>query len=157
MKYNEDKVDDFTLALLYLVTHDYREGYGARAWKGFDWDTLNRLHDKGFISNPVGKTKSIGMTEEGFRKAKALFEKHFMVKTDTIAFPDFNAPAKKRWDKIPEKTRKDILDNVWCTNCQTSISMQIREGVIEERCLVLRGTCKRCGSDVARAIEPTEK
>ena len=74
---DEDKVDDYTLALLYLVTFEREDGFGARAWKGFDWDTLNRLHEKGYISNPVGKTKSVGMSEEGFLKAKELFELHF--------------------------------------------------------------------------------
>jgi hypothetical protein len=67
MDYDEEKVDEFTLALLYLVVHDRREGFGAKAWKGFDWDTMNRLHKKGFITNPVGKAKSVGMTEEGFK------------------------------------------------------------------------------------------
>ena len=77
MDYDKDKVDDSTLALLYLVTHNREEGYGARAWKGFDWSTMNRLHEKGFITNPVGKAKSVGMTEEGFKKAKDLFIQYF--------------------------------------------------------------------------------
>ena len=80
MQYDEDKVDNFTLALLYLAAHKREEGFGARAWKGFDWDTLSRLHDKGFISNPVGKAKSVAMPERGFLKSKDLFEKHFMNK-----------------------------------------------------------------------------
>jgi hypothetical protein len=57
--------------------HDESE-HGARAWKGFDWDTMNRLHEKGFIGNPVGKAKSVVMTPEGCRKAKELFEKLFV-------------------------------------------------------------------------------
>lgn len=77
MEYNKDKVDEYTLALLYLVTHERHEGMGARAWKGFDWATLNRLHEKGYISNPVGKAKSVAMDEEGFKKAEALFKKLF--------------------------------------------------------------------------------
>ena len=80
MKYDEDRIDEYTLALLYLVTHQRQEGLGARAWKGFDGDTMNRLHDKGYISNPIGKAKSVGMTEEGFLKAKELFEQHFQKK-----------------------------------------------------------------------------
>ena len=36
MKYDENKMGDFTLALLYLVAHGREEEYGARAWKGFD-------------------------------------------------------------------------------------------------------------------------
>jgi hypothetical protein len=78
MKYDKEMVDDCTLALLYLVAHDRQEGYGARAWKGFDWDTMNRLHEKGLISNPVSKAKSVVMTEDGFKKAEELFRKLFV-------------------------------------------------------------------------------
>lgn len=45
MEYDKDRVDEYTLALFFLVMHDENE-HGARAWKGFDWDTMNRLHDK---------------------------------------------------------------------------------------------------------------
>jgi hypothetical protein len=77
MEYDNDKIDEYTLALLYLVTHGRKEGFAARAWKTFDWDTMNRLHEKGYISNPVGKAKSVVIYEEGFQKAKELFEQHF--------------------------------------------------------------------------------
>jgi len=80
MNYNEDKIDEYTLALFYLVTHQREEGSGIRAWKGFDWNTTNGLHEKGYISNPIGRAKSAGMTEEGFLKAKELFEQHFQKK-----------------------------------------------------------------------------
>ena len=43
-----------------------------RAWKGFDWHTLGRLHAKGMIGNPVGKTKSVLFTEDGLRRSKTL-------------------------------------------------------------------------------------
>ena len=45
MEYDKEKVDEYTLALLFLVMHDENE-HGARAWKGFDWDTMNRLHER---------------------------------------------------------------------------------------------------------------
>ena len=80
MDYDSDKVDEYTLALLYLVIHDRREGDGARAWKGFDWETMNRLHEKGYLSNPVGKAKSVVMDEEGYKKAEELFKKFFAAK-----------------------------------------------------------------------------
>ena len=80
MKYDAEKVDEYTLALLYLVIHNREEGLGARAWKGFDWDTMNRLHEKGFVSNPVGKAKSVGMSEKGYKKAEEFFRKHFVNK-----------------------------------------------------------------------------
>ena len=76
MEYDKDKVDDMTLALLYLVMHDEDEST-ARAWKGFDWDTMNRLHEKGFISDPVSKAKSVILTTEGCKRTKELFAEHF--------------------------------------------------------------------------------
>jgi hypothetical protein len=72
MEYDEDKVDDMVLALLFLTLHD-----GYRAWKGHDWDAMDRLHKKGMIGNPVGKAKSITLTEEGLQRSRALFTKHF--------------------------------------------------------------------------------
>ena len=27
--------------------------YGAQAWKGLDWETMNRLHNEGYIGDPV--------------------------------------------------------------------------------------------------------
>jgi hypothetical protein len=75
MNIDYDKIDECTLALLYLVT--FRDGIGVRAWKSFDWDTMNRLHDKGYISDPKSKAKSVAVTEEGVSKAKELFERFF--------------------------------------------------------------------------------
>jgi Domain of unknown function (DUF6429) len=72
MPLNTDKIDDAALALLYLTLHD-----GHRAWKGFDWDVLDRLHDKGMIGDPVGKVKSVVFTDEGLQRAKTLFEEMF--------------------------------------------------------------------------------
>ena len=77
---NREKIDEFTLALLSLVVHSRQEGWGARAWKSFDWVTMNRLHEKGLIGNPVGKAKSVVISEEGLKKAEELFDKYFVVK-----------------------------------------------------------------------------
>ena len=75
MEYDKDKVDEVTLALLYLVMSREREG--GRAWKGFDWDTMHRLHHKGWISDPTGKAPSVKVTAEGMQKAEELFRRHF--------------------------------------------------------------------------------
>ena len=75
--YDTAKVDDMTLALLWLVRWDCTENIG-RAWKSFDWETMNRLHEQGMIHDPVGKAKSVSMTPEGFKKSKELFETFFM-------------------------------------------------------------------------------
>ncbi len=77
MNYDQDKVDEMTLALLYLVASGHREGQGARAWKGLDVNTLGRLRDKGWIEDPMNKTMSLHITEAGYQKSKELFAKHF--------------------------------------------------------------------------------
>ena len=66
------RVDDAVLALLWLGLHD-----GRRAWKGFDWDALDRLHRKGMISNPASKARSVVFTEQGRREAERLFRALF--------------------------------------------------------------------------------
>ena len=75
MDYDNDKVDDMMLALLFLTT--FEDGPVLRAWKGMDWDVSDRLHEKGYIANPRGKTKSVVLTEEGARRSKELFETYF--------------------------------------------------------------------------------
>jgi len=72
MELDEDKIDDAVLALLRLTLHDER-----RAWKGFDWDALDRLHRKGLIGDPVGKAKSVVITDEGLARSAALLETLF--------------------------------------------------------------------------------
>ena len=78
MDYDEDKVDEAVLALLYLTMHDDRTT--TRAWKGYDWDAMDRLHRKGYIADPKGKAKSVVITEEGRIKAEQLF-RHLFGKT----------------------------------------------------------------------------
>jgi hypothetical protein len=72
MKPDPDKIDDAVLALLLLGLHDE-----CRAWKGHDWDALDRLHQKGYISNPARRAKSIVFSDEGLRQAERLFKKFF--------------------------------------------------------------------------------
>lgn len=54
MDYDRDKVDDMVLALLYLTICETDQWGGVRAWKSHDWDALDRLHAKGYISDPKG-------------------------------------------------------------------------------------------------------
>ncbi len=72
MEINKDTVDDAVLALLWLTLHD-----GRRAWKSHDWDVLGRLYEKGLILDPVGKTKSVVLTNDGLRRSEELFKALF--------------------------------------------------------------------------------
>jgi len=66
-----DKLAEAALALLSLTLHD------GRVWKALDWDLMNLLYEKGWISDPVSKAKSVIMTEEGEELARQLLAKHF--------------------------------------------------------------------------------
>jgi hypothetical protein len=72
MEIDTDKIDDAVLGLMWLTLHDKK-----RAWKGFDWDALGRLHDKGLFGDPIGKTKSVVLSDEGLKRAEALFQSLF--------------------------------------------------------------------------------
>ncbi len=80
MEYNKDKVDEMALALLYLTSFREKKEYPLMAWKGMDWDILNRLHEKGLIGDAKNKNKSITFTDQGAELAEKLFHQHFAVK-----------------------------------------------------------------------------
>jgi hypothetical protein len=73
---DDEKVDEAVLALLYLTT--FKDKPRLRAWKGHSWDVLDRLHQKGYISDPPTKAKSVLLTEEGAKRSQDLFEKYFV-------------------------------------------------------------------------------
>jgi hypothetical protein len=72
MDVDEDRIDQAVLALMYLTLHD-----GYRAWKGFDWDALDRLCEKGMIGDPKNKAKSVWLTDEGLAESERLFRALF--------------------------------------------------------------------------------
>ncbi len=72
MKYNESKIDEAALAL--LGAFEFENG---RAWKRIDFSVMDRLHAKGYISDPHGKQESVHLTDEGLALAKTLAARHF--------------------------------------------------------------------------------
>ncbi len=75
MDYDKDKVDEMTLALMYLVASSSPEG--GRAWRTFDAPTLDRLRQKGWIAELRSRSATVDLTPEGMRKAEQLFREHF--------------------------------------------------------------------------------
>src|SRR5262245_32891404 len=101
MTLDEEKIDEAVLALLYLGLHD-----GARAWKTFDWEAMNRLHEKGLILDPRGKAKSVVFTESGLDEAKRLL------------FRSFSAESTQRlWIMVAGPYRSGSFDpEEWAAN-----------------------------------------
>jgi Domain of unknown function (DUF6429) len=77
MELDTDKIDQAVLALLALGRHE-----GERVWKVFDWEAMGRLHAKGYITDPVGKTKSVLLTEDGARESQRLLQSLFGRQSD---------------------------------------------------------------------------
>jgi hypothetical protein len=72
---DREKLSEAALAILGLTAH---ADHGiVRAWKGLDWDLLDVLFEKGWISDPKGKTKSVVFSDEGTRLAEEFLTKHF--------------------------------------------------------------------------------
>jgi DNA-binding PadR family transcriptional regulator len=73
------------LVLLYMfswkekVTTNF---FVTRSWKGYSFDVLDSLAEKGYVSSSHG-AKSVTITEEGLKRASDLKEKIFAVLTDT--------------------------------------------------------------------------
>jgi len=72
---DKEKLAEAALAILSLsrmTGPDYMQ-----AWKGMDWDVMNLLHENDWISDPVGKQKSVYFSEEGIKRADEFLIKHF--------------------------------------------------------------------------------
>ena len=50
---------------------------GARAWKSFARDAMDRFHGNGLISDPVSKARLVMLTEMGLRRAEVAFRRLF--------------------------------------------------------------------------------
>jgi hypothetical protein len=103
MDLDTNKIDDAILALLYLGLHD-----GARAWKGFDWDAMDRLHEKGYITDPHGKAKSVVFNEEGYERSRRLLEELFGKRAEA---PTSRKP-RARAETSESTGRSDAHDDV---------------------------------------------
>lgn len=75
MQYDETKIDEAVLAVLYLTLHEDRGA--ARAWKGIDWDALGRLFEAGYIHDPRNANKSVLFTAEGKEAARVAADRLF--------------------------------------------------------------------------------
>lgn len=76
-------LEDLTLLLLYAQSWKERIGeslYVARSWKGYDFDVLDRLAEKGYVSGSHG-LKSLTLTEEGMKRGEEL-KRRLLAKVD---------------------------------------------------------------------------
>ena len=69
---------ELTLTLLFLNRFPEKIGLNSgvwRAWKGFDFGTLDKLEEAGLISSSR-TAKSVYLTDEGLAEARRLLDKY---------------------------------------------------------------------------------
>ena len=73
MKYDLQRAGDLVLALMQLGLHE-----GSRTWKSYDWTVLDDLFERGLISDPKSKSKSVVLTDEGMALSRTMAAKHLI-------------------------------------------------------------------------------
>ena len=76
MEYDASKVEEVVLALLGVF--EFEQG---RVWKRYDFEVMDALHEKGYITAPRNRNESVHLTEQGLQIAKRLAQKHFGLST----------------------------------------------------------------------------
>lgn len=76
----KDQIDELTLILLYLTSFrdDYGLGESLRSWKGYPFESLNKLNENNYIVGSK-RAKSVHLTEDGITQAKELMKKYNMM------------------------------------------------------------------------------
>lgn len=76
-------IEELTMMLIYLSHFTERDRfankndkYAKYAWKGYDFDMLNKLDEQDYIRQGSHRSKSMYITKEGEEKAKELLEKY---------------------------------------------------------------------------------
>jgi hypothetical protein len=73
----KDAIEELVLLLLYLTRWEEEEHdvKWYRSWKGYPFETLDKLAQKGYVSGSK-RAKSVYLDEKGIQKAKELKEKY---------------------------------------------------------------------------------
>jgi len=73
-------MEELSMMLIYLSHFTERDRMAdpnsKYAWKGYDFDVLNKLDEKDYIRQGSHRSKSMYITKEGEAKAKELMEKY---------------------------------------------------------------------------------
>lgn len=69
----------------------------------------------------------------------------------------FTPSAAVLWGTIPKEARARILANVFCAKCCDSIQMTNFTGEERKGDLYLKGSCAKCGHEVVRVVETSER
>ena len=118
--YDLDLAGDFVLALMAFELHD-----GGRAWKGYPWEVLAHLHEKGLISEPRTKAKSVILSEEGEARAREARER--LRRTPSAAARTMRGNASALTD-IQRRQVEALLDPICVLPTDARVRSQLQRG-----------------------------
>ena len=76
----EKNILELTLLLMYLTSWEEEsnpfEDRFKQCWKGYDFDIINELIDKGYLFPSKYKNKSVILTKDGEKLAEELMDKY---------------------------------------------------------------------------------
>ena len=78
MAFDLEGASELVLALMQLGLHE-----GTRTWKSYDWTVLDNLFERGLISDPKSKAKSVVLTAEGMALSCAMGTKYLSGRHNT--------------------------------------------------------------------------
>jgi len=119
---DREKIVEGALAILSLSRHSE-----SRVWKNFDWDLLDELHKRGWITNPATKAKSVVLTEEGIHFAEEFLEKYF---GKGKGFSKTNVSAKEKFRT--QEITKISHDKSHILRCTSKLLKELRIKPIEQ-------------------------
>jgi hypothetical protein len=91
MDVDGEKLEQVVLALLHM--NSFKEADGRRAWKSLPWTILDSLHEKGYISDPANKNKSVWLTDEGAKLSEEVSV--FLTRRPPLAMNSFPRTGEK--------------------------------------------------------------
>ncbi|SNT04954.1 protein of unknown function (DU1801) [Anaerovirgula multivorans] len=79
---------------------------------------------------------------------KEIVDYHNSKRSSTIT----DLKSLRKWSKIPSNVQQMLIDNVYCSKC--GITTIVDYNIQDDRLgLVLKGSCKKCGGNIARFVE----
>lgn len=121
MTYDIDRAAAFVLALMHLDVHD-----ANRAWKGYPWDVLDRLFERGLITDPRGKARSVALSQDGLLEAKRQFEELLRLPDRRPEAPP--TPTKSNLADVQRGLAERLLTPICEPHLDPAVSSQLRIG-----------------------------
>jgi len=106
-----EKVDEVTRALLGL--NSFKDKWEVTAWKSHSWDALDRLHQKGYISDPRSKAKCVVLTGGG-KEGPRTFRQAFCFEDEVVAgrLPS-GGPITPKSPLQPQISKTVLIETDW--------------------------------------------